>query len=165
MIQSSLLAKIAASMSTRWRGTSLTWKITGAFLGILLVFGIFVITIVYHLTRGLLYEQINKRTLALATNLSDAAAGQIPTKICWRYMLWLASTRFRKVSPTLLLKTETEESSPIASGKNFPQSSPVMAGLGPMELARYAELNAWQIASSARLCTSKNPRLNSFLCY
>ena len=80
MIQSSLLANIAASMSTRWRGTRLTWKITGAFLGTLLVFGILVITIVYHLTRGLLYEQINKRTLALATNLSDAAAGQIPTK-------------------------------------------------------------------------------------
>ncbi len=67
-------------MSTRWRGTRLTWKITGAFLGTLLVFGILVIAIVYHLTRGLLYEQINKRTLALATNLGDAAAGQIPTK-------------------------------------------------------------------------------------
>ena len=80
MIQSSLLANIAASISTRWRGACLTWKITGAFLGTLLVFGILVITIVYHLTRGLLYEQINQRTLALATNLGDAAAGQIPNK-------------------------------------------------------------------------------------
>ena len=80
MIQNSLISNIADSMSTRWRGTRLTWKITGAFLGTLLVFGILVIAIVYHLTRGLLYEQINKRTLALATNLGDAAAGQIPTK-------------------------------------------------------------------------------------
>ena len=72
MIQSSLFSNI--------RGTRLTWKITGAFLGTLLVFGISVITIVYHLTRELLHEQINKRTLALATNLGDAAAGQIPTK-------------------------------------------------------------------------------------
>ena len=80
MIQNSLIANIATSMGTRWRGTSLTWKITGAFVGTLLVFGILVITIVYHLTRGLLHEQINKRTLALATNLSDAAAGQISTK-------------------------------------------------------------------------------------
>ena len=80
MIQSSLLSNIAASMSTRWRGACLTWKITGAFLGTLLVFGILVITIVYHLTKGLLHEQIDQRTLALATNLGDAAAGQITTK-------------------------------------------------------------------------------------
>ena len=72
MIQSSLLSNI--------RGTRLTWKITGAFVGTLLVFGVLVITIVYHLTKGLLHEQINQRTLALATNLADAAAGQIPTK-------------------------------------------------------------------------------------
>jgi HAMP domain-containing protein len=80
MIQNLLISNIATSMSTRWRGTRLTWKITGAFLGTLLVFGILVITIVYHLTKGLLHEQINQRTLALATNLGDAAAGQITTK-------------------------------------------------------------------------------------
>jgi HAMP domain-containing protein len=79
MIQNSP-SNMASSMSSRWRGTRLTWKITGAFLGTLLVFGILVITIVYHLTSGLLHEQTNRRTLALATNLSDAAAGQIPTK-------------------------------------------------------------------------------------
>jgi HAMP domain-containing protein len=80
MIQSSLLSNIAASMSKRWRGTSLTWKITGGFLGTLLIFGVLVITIFSHLTKGLLHEQINHRTLALATNLGDAAAGQITTK-------------------------------------------------------------------------------------
>ena len=80
MIQNSLISNIASSMSARWRGTRLTWKITGAFLGTLLVFGILVITIVSYLTKGLLHEQMNQRTLALATNLGDAAAGQIATK-------------------------------------------------------------------------------------
>ncbi len=79
MIRNLLMSNIADSMGTRWRGARLTWKITGAFLGTLLVFGISVITIVFHLTKGLLHEQINQRTLALATNLADAAAGQIPT--------------------------------------------------------------------------------------
>src|SRR5688572_18938928 len=76
MIQNLLISNSADSMSTRWRGTRLTMKITGAFFGTLLVFGILIIGIVYHLTRGLLHEQINQRTLALATNLGDAAAGQ-----------------------------------------------------------------------------------------
>src|SRR6266542_1097635 len=123
MIQNSLISNIADSMSTRWRGTRLTWKITGAFLGTLLVFGILVIAIVYHLTRGLLYEQINKRTLALATNLGDAAAGQIPTKNLLVLHAMVAKYALQEGVPTLLLKTETEESSPIASGGNFPPSS------------------------------------------
>jgi HAMP domain-containing protein len=67
-------------MSKRWRGTSLTWKIAGGFVGTLLIFGVLVITIFFHLTKELLHEQINQRTLALATNLGDAAAGQITTK-------------------------------------------------------------------------------------
>jgi HAMP domain-containing protein len=79
MIQNSL-SNISSSTSSRWRATRLKWKITGAFLGTLLVFGILVITIVYYLTSGLLHEQTNRRTLALATNLGDAAAGQIATK-------------------------------------------------------------------------------------
>jgi HAMP domain-containing protein len=79
MIQNSL-SNISSSTRSRWRGTGLTWKITGAFLGTLLVFGILVITIIYYLTSGLLHEQTNRRTLALATNLGDAAAGQIATK-------------------------------------------------------------------------------------
>jgi HAMP domain-containing protein len=79
MIENSL-SNISSSTSSRRRGKRLTWKITGAFLGTLLVFGILVITIVYHLTSELLHEQTNRRTLALATNLGDAAAGQIPTK-------------------------------------------------------------------------------------
>jgi histidine kinase len=80
MIQSSLLSNIPGSMSKRWRGTSLTWKIAGGFVGTLLIFGVLVITIFFHLTKELLHEQINQRTLALATNLGDAAAGQITTK-------------------------------------------------------------------------------------
>ena len=51
------------------------WKIATAFSGLLLVLGLFVIGIVYQLTSNALQRQVELRATAIATNLSDAAAG------------------------------------------------------------------------------------------
>jgi two-component system, cell cycle sensor histidine kinase and response regulator CckA len=63
-----------------WQRTSLVWKIMGTFLGTFLVIGVLVIVVVYRITAGLLHDQINQRAFAIATSLSDAAAGNAATK-------------------------------------------------------------------------------------
>jgi two-component system, cell cycle sensor histidine kinase and response regulator CckA len=62
------------------RGGGLKWKITTAFSGLLVVLGASVIGIVYILTGNALQRQVDLRSAAIATNLSDAAAGYVSKK-------------------------------------------------------------------------------------
>ena len=62
------------------RGLSLKWKIGGCYGGIMLVVALFVLAATYQLTSNMLREQLDKRALAITTNLSDAAAAHIVGK-------------------------------------------------------------------------------------
>jgi len=62
-------------MSLGWQGLGLKWKIGGSLSGLLLLLGLLVMGIVYYLTGNALQRQANLRASAIATNLSDAAAG------------------------------------------------------------------------------------------
>jgi HAMP domain-containing protein len=58
-------------------GVGLIWKITRIFVIMMLVMGVLVIAIVYHMTARALREQLGYRASSVATNLSDAAAGPL----------------------------------------------------------------------------------------
>ncbi|HTN71723.1 MAG TPA: HAMP domain-containing protein [Methylomirabilota bacterium] len=73
-IENSKLGKVP---SLSWQAMSLKWKIGSAFSGIILLLGCLVVTIVYSLTSSALRKQVDYRASAIATNLSDAAAGQV----------------------------------------------------------------------------------------
>jgi len=60
-----------------WQAMSLRWKIGTAFSGIILLLGCLVLAIVYYLTSSALRKQVDFRASAIATNLSDAAAGHV----------------------------------------------------------------------------------------
>jgi HAMP domain-containing protein len=64
-------------MDQESRRVSLKWKIGGTFAGVILILGIFTTAAVYQLTQDALREQLDQRVLAIASNLSDAAAGHI----------------------------------------------------------------------------------------
>jgi HAMP domain-containing protein len=53
------------------------WKLATAFTGLLLVLGLLVIGIVYRFAGNALQRQVDLRAAAIATNLSDAAAGYV----------------------------------------------------------------------------------------
>jgi HAMP domain-containing protein len=67
-------------MDQESRRVSLKWKIGGTFTAVMLILGVFVIGAVYYLTRSALRDQVDQRGLAVATTLSDAAAGYIAGK-------------------------------------------------------------------------------------
>ncbi len=67
-------------MDQKSRRISLRWKIGGTFTGVMLLLGIFVIAVVYQLTERTVRDQLEQRVLAIANNLSDAAAGHIVTR-------------------------------------------------------------------------------------
>jgi HAMP domain-containing protein len=58
----------------------LRWKISTTFSGLILVLGLLVIGIVYYFTVNALQRQVELRSIALATNLADAAAGLVSRK-------------------------------------------------------------------------------------
>jgi HAMP domain-containing protein len=62
------------------RRISLKWKIGGIFTGLMLLLGIAVLGAVYHMTGNALRDQLEKRALAIATNLSDASAAHLVAK-------------------------------------------------------------------------------------
>jgi sensor histidine kinase regulating citrate/malate metabolism len=64
-------------MDYQLRRISLKWKIGGTFTAVLLILGIFVMATVYQLTANALRDQLEQQALVVASNLSDAAAGQI----------------------------------------------------------------------------------------
>lgn len=73
-------SKIATSITLRWERNSLRWKFVTAFGGLILLFGVCVMGIVYYLTGNALQTQVDLRAAAIAANLSDAAAGYVSRK-------------------------------------------------------------------------------------
>src|ERR1044071_8807574 len=70
-------SKVGKAPPFSWQAMSLKWKIGSAFSGIILLLGVLVVCIVYVLTSSALHKQVNFRASAIATNLSDAAAGHV----------------------------------------------------------------------------------------
>jgi HAMP domain-containing protein len=70
-------SKMATPARLGWQGSSLRWKFVTAFGGLILLLGVCVIGIVYYLTGNALQRQVDLRSAAIATNLSDAAAGYV----------------------------------------------------------------------------------------
>jgi len=64
-------------MGRESRRISLTWKIGGAFAGVILTLGFLVMAAAYPLIQNALRDQLDQRALLLANNLSDAAAGHL----------------------------------------------------------------------------------------
>src|SRR5918996_2258486 len=73
-------SKIAKPATVSWQGRSLKWKITASFSGLILLLGVFVIGIVFYFTTQALERQVELRSAAIATNLSDASAGYVSRK-------------------------------------------------------------------------------------
>ena len=67
-------------MDQELRGIGLRWKIGGTFSAVMLILGAFAIAGVYQLTNNILRDQLDKRALIMAANLSDAAAGHIAAR-------------------------------------------------------------------------------------
>ena len=67
--------QISVGVSTRRIG--LMWKIVGTLAGVIVLFGLLIIAVVYQMTAGALRTQVDQRALAVATMLSDGAAGQV----------------------------------------------------------------------------------------
>ena len=76
-LESSKLVKTKTAKPAR---SSLRWKITYTFSGLILLLGAVVTGIVYHFTNNALQKQFNLRAAAIATNLADAAAGLVSRK-------------------------------------------------------------------------------------
>lgn len=64
-------------MDQESRRVSLKWKIGGTYTAVMLILSVIVIAAMYQLTNKMLREQLNKRALAVAINLSDATAGHL----------------------------------------------------------------------------------------
>lgn len=73
-------SKAPHPISIHWQRGGLRWKISTTFSGLMLVLGILVIGIVYYFTATALQKQVDLRSTAIATNLSDAAAGFVSQK-------------------------------------------------------------------------------------
>lgn len=64
-------------MDRERHGVSLKWKIGGTYAAVMLILTGFVIAAMYQLINNMLRDQLDKRALAVATNLSDASAGHL----------------------------------------------------------------------------------------
>jgi HAMP domain-containing protein len=64
-------------MSKESRRLGLKWKIAGIYTGMMLILAVVLIATTYHLAEKIMRDQLDKRALAIATNLSDAATGHI----------------------------------------------------------------------------------------
>jgi len=72
--------KVAKPLAPSWQGGGLKAKIVTTFSGLILALGLLVSGIVYYLTGNALQRQVDLRAAAIATNLSDAAAGHVSRK-------------------------------------------------------------------------------------
>jgi methyl-accepting chemotaxis protein len=66
--------------ASRGRRISITWKITGTLVAVILLFGCSAIATVYQLVGRALHEEIDLRGVAIGTSLSDGVAGAVTTK-------------------------------------------------------------------------------------
>jgi HAMP domain-containing protein len=62
------------------QGFSLTGKVTTGLVCVITLLGLLIIGVVYQFTSGALRDQFDQRALAIATNLSDAAAAHVVRK-------------------------------------------------------------------------------------
>ncbi|MET0502081.1 MAG: HAMP domain-containing protein [Candidatus Binatia bacterium] len=62
------------------RRLSLKWKIGGTYTAVMLILSLVVVVAIYQITQSMLRDQLDRRALAVATNLSDAAAGYLAGK-------------------------------------------------------------------------------------
>ncbi|MEX0806365.1 MAG: HAMP domain-containing protein [Candidatus Binatia bacterium] len=79
---SSAVSRLSVLVS-RWRAErkpKLVWRMIGTFIGIVLVIGLGTIGSVYYVMSGALRSQMQQTTLAIAVNLSDAAAPYVLRK-------------------------------------------------------------------------------------
>ena len=67
----------AKPLSLSWQGISLEWKIMGTVATVMLVFGFLLVIVANQLMGRALRTEIDQRALAIATNLSDGAAGHV----------------------------------------------------------------------------------------
>src|SRR6266404_9732430 len=67
-------------MDRESRRVGLKWKIAGIYAGVMLILASLVIVGIYQVTKNTLREQLDRHALAIATNLTDAAAGYIVGK-------------------------------------------------------------------------------------
>jgi HAMP domain-containing protein len=67
-------------MEHQSRRVGLKWKIGGIYTLIMFILGIGVIAAVYGLTGSTLRDQLDRRSLAIARNFSDAAAGYVASR-------------------------------------------------------------------------------------
>jgi HAMP domain-containing protein len=70
-------SKMSKAVSISRQGGGMKWKVATAFSGLLIVLGLLVIGIVYRFAGNALQRQVDLRSAAIATNLSDAAAGYV----------------------------------------------------------------------------------------
>ena len=61
-------------------GMGITWKITGTFLGTILLFGFLALVIVYQFVGHMMRDEIERRASAIGTTLSEVVAGFVATK-------------------------------------------------------------------------------------
>ena len=92
----------------------LAWKITGAVAAVMLAFGLLLIIIANQFLDRALRSEIDQRALAIATNLSDAAAGPVIGKIFWTFTRCSQSTPDWREWHTPLSKILTVRSLAIA---------------------------------------------------
>ena len=57
------------------RRIGLKWKIGGIYTAVMVILSVLVIGATYRVTQGILRDQLSKRALTTANNLSGAAAG------------------------------------------------------------------------------------------
>jgi HAMP domain-containing protein len=69
--------KSARFFSIDWQRFGLMWRVVGTFAGVIIIFGLLVLGAVHHLMFRALEAQLHQRSLAIVTNLSDAAAGYV----------------------------------------------------------------------------------------
>jgi two-component system, cell cycle sensor histidine kinase and response regulator CckA len=67
----------AARSRSSERRISIRWRIAGAFAGVIVLVGVSVVAVVYHVMVRSLRTQVDQRAFAMAVNLSDAAAGYV----------------------------------------------------------------------------------------
>lgn len=67
-------AKRTKPLLMPWHQAGLSWKIGASFSGLIFLLGALMIGIVYYLTTDALHRQVDLRSMAIATNLSDASA-------------------------------------------------------------------------------------------
>lgn len=130
------------------RRVGLKWKIGGIYTAVMLVLSLLVIGFTYRITQGILRNQLTKRALAIANNLSDAASGYIVggnplalSALASKYALldgvayvFIESNRGEVVAHTLgVFPDALREAYPVGGQREASQRKLVLQGKGVYE--------------------------------